>query len=463
MKIIEKQPRKVVISHSNTLIKWAAITFFGLTLLFLLLDAKHPKASLSCVRHKVDATVSDLQEDNDCELVVRPTRTVFDTHTRSEVYSFEVAAVKMQIITGVSNRIMEFNTTSSAAELAHLQHAHKNVRSLPSWTVWFYEKMGINTNPKSLSNGTQVKENSNQKPEASAESTSERSQSLSSVRVSTRTTYRILLEDREGTIYEFYSFQDLSMARRMYLRIQTYLQVARTEGDNIHLDLDYDDSYWDESGAVVFALMLLGCLWVPYLELVAFDSSTGVVRLEHKNLLRLTRRHYTCALENIARAEVTAVTVYDVVAGRTYPVRQSLRPQQEHGLRLVLSRKLEKNTKIIEHVGGVDVIQLGFGFTTQDDGSLRCIVEAVNDMLLTYAREENCDQSLPSPTNVENDEENAASSTSNFRKCCICTQRNSRVVLFPCKHFNTCIVCSEFLTLCPICRKPVEERHTVYF
>eukprot|EP00639_Heterosigma_akashiwo_P010529 CAMPEP_0206373184 /NCGR_PEP_ID=MMETSP0294-20121207/7555_1 /ASSEMBLY_ACC=CAM_ASM_000327 /TAXON_ID=39354 /ORGANISM="Heterosigma akashiwo, Strain CCMP2393" /LENGTH=152 /DNA_ID=CAMNT_0053820709 /DNA_START=77 /DNA_END=531 /DNA_ORIENTATION=+ len=151
MKILEKQPRKVVLSYSRKTLKASCAALFVFLVTFILLDAKHPKASLACVRHQVDLDQSeaskDSLEDNDCELVVRPTRTVFDTHVESEVYSFEVVGVALQVISGVSNTIIEENANVTLKDLMRYE---KRLKHVPGWTVWLYNQIGLALNDEGV-------------------------------------------------------------------------------------------------------------------------------------------------------------------------------------------------------------------------------------------------------------------------------------------------------------------------
>jgi len=48
-------------------------------------------------------------------------------------------------------------------------------------------------------------------------------------------------------------------------------------------------------------------------------------------------------------------------------------------------------------------------------------------------------------------------------KCCICFERTTeRNTFVPCGHMICCSGCTEYLTLCPLCRKQIEQTITVY-
>ncbi len=44
------------------------------------------------------------------------------------------------------------------------------------------------------------------------------------------------------------------------------------------------------------------------------------------------------------------------------------------------------------------------------------------------------------------------------RKCVICCERDKSVVLLPCKHQSLCSECSEKVSECPLCKKPIQDR-----
>ena len=44
------------------------------------------------------------------------------------------------------------------------------------------------------------------------------------------------------------------------------------------------------------------------------------------------------------------------------------------------------------------------------------------------------------------------------KKCCVCMERESQIILDPCKHKATCEHCSRSLKKCPICRAPIQDK-----
>lgn len=47
-------------------------------------------------------------------------------------------------------------------------------------------------------------------------------------------------------------------------------------------------------------------------------------------------------------------------------------------------------------------------------------------------------------------------------KCSICMERESIIVFYPCKHTITCDACSRAISICPLCRSPINDRITPY-
>jgi hypothetical protein len=49
--------------------------------------------------------------------------------------------------------------------------------------------------------------------------------------------------------------------------------------------------------------------------------------------------------------------------------------------------------------------------------------------------------------------------------CCVCMTRSVRIVFQPCFHVNTCDVCgiNPLINSCPICRRRIENRNTLFF
>ncbi|CAN0215732.1 unnamed protein product [Ectocarpus sp. 4 AP-2014] len=100
---------------------------------------------------------------------------------------------------------------------------------------------------------------------------------------------------------------------------------------------------------------------------------------------------------------------------------------------------------VLSTSGELMYLNLLFGKKELDDRNLRRPVEMVNELLLRFANDVEVDGGEKKEGN-----------------CCVCFRRRSRVVTFPCMHMATCPQCSESLTVCPLCRANISEKHTVF-
>ncbi|CBN79216.1 expressed unknown protein [Ectocarpus siliculosus] len=100
---------------------------------------------------------------------------------------------------------------------------------------------------------------------------------------------------------------------------------------------------------------------------------------------------------------------------------------------------------VLSTSGELMYLNLLFGKKELDDRNLRRPVEMVNELLLRFANDVEVDVGEKKEGN-----------------CCVCFRRRSRVVTFPCMHMATCPQCSESLTVCPLCRANISEKHTVF-
>ena len=48
------------------------------------------------------------------------------------------------------------------------------------------------------------------------------------------------------------------------------------------------------------------------------------------------------------------------------------------------------------------------------------------------------------------------------QKCSICMEKDSCIIFYPCKHALTCETCSEAVSICPMCRTPIQDRIKPY-
>lgn len=47
-------------------------------------------------------------------------------------------------------------------------------------------------------------------------------------------------------------------------------------------------------------------------------------------------------------------------------------------------------------------------------------------------------------------------------QCVICLDKGKDILLKPCRHFCVCSDCAFALVVCPVCRKPIEDREKIY-
>ncbi|KAL4225551.1 Protein DETOXIFICATION 47 [Mactra antiquata] len=50
----------------------------------------------------------------------------------------------------------------------------------------------------------------------------------------------------------------------------------------------------------------------------------------------------------------------------------------------------------------------------------------------------------------------------NFLICCVCDKNEANALFLPCAHHNTCVKCSEAITTCPSCNRPVKQTIKTY-
>ena len=70
----------------------------------------------------------------------------------------------------------------------------------------------------------------------------------------------------------------------------------------------------------------------------------------------------------------------------------------------------------------------------------------------------NYNEILGSSVTSEDDKEDKI-----INKCCICYDNNAKILFLPCSHYCCCKSCSVNLTSCPICRKHILNKRSVFF
>ncbi|CAM9576213.1 unnamed protein product [Ectocarpus fasciculatus] len=287
MEVLEKTKRKVVVRQRRHDVLRAVVGCFLLTLLFYLLDARHPKSSLYCTRHAImpdnelEAAKGLHVEDIDCSLVVRPTRTALDLRFFGEVsYSFEIVAARLvrppkRPPDARSGRCRNKCSPGKACPCNNDSPARSR-------------RLGEDDDPPRKKTEVDIVS----LPEGDGQG-QERGGSEGggvhphhSLNMGVNDVATLVLEDNQGITYDFYTFQ-----------------------------------------------------------VVDFDADSGAMALDRWNMFHCGVFRYSCALENISKLEITEGNVYMMSAHAFEHLRQT----KEFGLRLIFSVPLGGSRETTAH------------------------------------------------------------------------------------------------------------------